>query len=146
MNKNIKKYFAIVMAAVMTVSLCSGIPVNETRAEEATQISPAFTAYLIQNNSHIFTTTNNIVRRGTELVEVDGEYELAEGEEWEVEGCVDHTEEITSTGTYSLEAVAEDDVDDLLKEAAFLAVDFGSLGKTVVDGADNYILPTSYYI
>lgn len=146
MNKSMKKYFAIVVAMAMTASLCSGIPVNETSAEEATQISPAFMAYLIQNNSKIILATQNIVRRGTELVEVDDEYELAEGEEWEAMGCVDHTEEITSIGTYSLEAEAEDDVDDLLEEARYLAVDFGSMGKTVVDGTYNYILPTSYYI
>lgn len=141
-----RKHIAFVMAAAMTVSLCGVIPSKESRAEKGTKIAPSFTAYLVQNNSHIFTTTKSVVRRGTELVEVDDQYQLGAYEEWEVMECVSHTEEITSTGIYSIEAVAEDDANDLLEEASYIAVNFGSLGKTDVDGTDNYILPTSYHI
>lgn len=159
MRKSSKSLLSMILSAAMVVSLGAGVPAMNAGAEDAaTKITPEFTAYLVQNNSKIFNSVDVVVKHvdGTITAEAGADdettgakaYDLADGESYEVDGgYVASSGAITATGTYSIEAVAEDDVDNLLEEASYLGVELGSLGEKVIDAkTKNYNLPTSYTI
>lgn len=159
MRKSSKSLLSMILTAAMVVSLGAGVPAANAGAEDAAiKITPEFTAYLVQNNSKIFNSTDVIVKHvdGTITKEAGADddtkgvkkYELAAGESYEVDGgYITSSGAISTTGTYSVEAVAEDDVDNLLEEASYLGVELGSLGEKAIDAkTKNYILPDSYTI
>ena len=102
----------------------------------------------MQNNSKIFNGTDRVVKDSTgALKQVDDTYKLATGETEEVNGgFVASTGAISTTGTYTVSAVAEDDVDDLLTEAKYLGIEFGTLGAKDVSGKKNYVVPNTFSI
>lgn len=102
----------------------------------------------MQNNSKIFNGTDRVVKDSTGAVkQVDDTYKLATGETEEVTGgFVASTGAISTTGTYTVSAVAEDDVDDLLTEASYLGLEFGTLGAKDVSGKKNYVAPTTFSV
>ena len=105
----------------------------------------------MQNNSKIFNGTGRVVKDSTgALKQVDDTYKLATGETEEVNGgFVASSGAISTTGTYTVSAVAEDDADDLLTEAKYLGIEFGTLGAKdvsvcikVKSNTDNLFTPT----
>lgn len=148
MRKQSKSLLSMILTAAMVVSLGAGVTGEKSKAADATKIAPEFTAYLVQNNSKIFNGTDRVVKDSTGAVkQVDAAYKLAAGETEEVNGgFVASTGAISTTGTYTVSAVAEDDVDDLLTEASYLGVEFGTLGAKDVSGKKNYVVPSTYSI
>lgn len=148
MRKQSKSLLSMILTAAMVVSLGAGVTGEKSKAADATKIAPEFTAYLVQNNSKIFSGTGRVVKDSTGAVkQVDDAYKLAAGETEEVSGgFVASTGAISTTGTYTVSAVAEDDVDDLLTEASYLGVEFGTLGAKDVSGKKNYVVPSTYSI
>lgn len=148
MRKQSKSLLSMILTAAMVVSLGAGVTGEKSKAADATKIAPEFTAYLVQNNSKIFNGTDRVVKDSTGAVkQVDAAYKLAAGETEEVTGgFVASTGAISTTGTYTVSAVAEDDVDDLLTEASYLGVEFGTLGAKDVSGKKNYVVPSTYSI
>lgn len=148
MRKQSKSLLSMILTAAMVVSLGAGVTGEKSKAADATKIAPEFTAYLVQNNSKIFSGTGRVVKDSTGAVkQVDDAYKLAAGETEEVSGgFVASTGAISTTGTYTVCAVAEDDVDDLLTEASYLGVEFGTLGAKDVSGKKNYVVPSTYSI
>ena len=148
MRKQSKSLLSMILTAAMVVSLGAGVTGEKSKAADATKIAPEFTAYLVQNNSKIFNGTDRVVKDSTGAVkQVDDAYKLAAGETEEVSGgFVASTGAISTTGTYTVSAVAEDDVDDLLTEASYLGVEFGTLGAKDVSGKKNYVVPSTYSI
>lgn len=148
MRKQSKSLLSMILTAAMVVSLGAGVTGEKSKAADATKIAPEFTAYLVQNNSKIFNGTDRVVKDSTGAVkQVDAAYKLAAGETEEVDGgFVASTGAISTTGTYTVSAVAEDDVDDLLTEASYLGVEFGTLGAKDVSGKKNYVVPNTYSI
>ena len=148
MRKQSKSLLSMILTAAMVVSLGAGVTGEKSNAADATKIAPEFTAYLVQNNSKIFSGTGRVVKDSTGAVkQVDDAYKLAAGETEEVSGgFVASTGAISTTGTYTVSAVAEDDVDDLLTEASYLGVEFGTLGAKDVSGKKNYVVPSTYSI
>lgn len=148
MRKQSKSLLSMILTAAMVVSLGAGVTGEKSKAADATKIAPEFTAYLVQNNSKIFSGTGRVVKDSTGAVkQVDDTYKLAAGETEEVSGgFVASTGAISTTGTYTVSAVAEDDVDDLLTEASYLGVEFGTLGAKDVSGKKNYVVPSTYSI
>ncbi len=148
MRKQSKSLLSMILTAAMVVSLGAGVTGEKSKAADATKIAPEFTAYLVQNNSKIFNGTDRVVKDSTGAVkQVDAAYKLAAGETEEVDGgFVASTGAISTTGTYTVSAVAEDDVDDLLTEASYLGVEFGTLGAKDVSGKKNYVVPSTYSI
>lgn len=148
MRKQSKSLLSMILTAAMVVSLGAGVTGEKSKAADATKIAPEFTAYLVQNNSKIFSGTDRVVKDSTGAVkQVDAAYKLAAGETEEVDGgFVASTGAISTTGTYTVSAVAEDDVDDLLTEASYLGVEFGTLGAKDVSGKKNYVVPSTYSI
>lgn len=147
MRKQSKSLLSMILTAAMVVSLGAGVTGEKSKAADATKITPEFTAYLVQNNSKIFTATDRIVKDSTGLKQVDSDYKLATGETEEVTGgYVASSGAISTTGTYTVSAVAEDDVDDLLTDASYLGLEFGTLGAKDVSGKTNYVLPTTFSV
>lgn len=148
MRKQSKSLLSMILTAAMVVSLGAGVTGEKSKAADATKIAPEFTAYLVQNNSKIFSGTGKVVKDSTGAVkQVDDAYKLAAGETEEVSGgFVASTGAISTTGTYTVSAVAEDDVDDLLTEAKYLGIEFGTLGAKDVSGKKNYAVPSTYSI
>lgn len=148
MRKQSKSILSMILTAAMVVSLGAGVTGEKSKAADATKIAPEFTAYLVQNNSKIFNTTDRVVKDSTgALKQVDDTYKLATGETEEVDGgFVASSGAISTTGTYTVSAVAEDDADDLLTEAKYLGIEFGTLGAKDVSGKKNYVVPSTFSV
>ena len=97
MRKQSKSLLSMILTAAMVVSLGAGVTGEKSKAADATKIAPEFTAYLVQNNSKIFSGTGRVVKDSTGAVkQVDDAYKLAAGETEEVSGGF-----VASTGAIS---------------------------------------------
>ncbi|MCH5268366.1 MAG: leucine-rich repeat protein [Lachnospiraceae bacterium] len=125
MRKQSKRLLSMILSAAMVVTLGAGtVTGNKVSAEDVTpadtqrtELGTTFYAYLTQNNSKIFNSTEKVY----------------EGEEKVAEGVVASSGAIDKTGEYTISAIAEDEVEDLLASAAYLGVEFGNLGKTLAE-------------
>lgn len=137
MRKTAKSILSMVLSAAMVLSLGSSLTgADATAADDAVagkKLDTSFTAYLMQNNSVIFTSTEAVT-------DPDGT---------KMEGVVASSAVIDTTGTYTISAVAEDDVDNLFDPDAgvkYLGLEFAGLGMKEIDGRKNYLAPTTFSI
>ena len=68
MRKQSKSLLSMILTAAMVVSLGAGVTGEKSKAADATKIAPEFTAYLVQNNSKIFSGTGRVVKDSTGAV------------------------------------------------------------------------------
>lgn len=142
MRKRSKGLISMILSAAMVITLGAGTFTVGNKASAADDepvagidIGTTFKAYLAQSNSRVFDYAGD----DSKGYDDDGKL-VIDG------GFVASCSAISTTGRYSISASAYA-VDDLFKDASYIGVEFGELGKTTnAEGKTIYKQPETFSI